>query len=192
MEIKFVIVLLIAALPAAIAGCSPQSEKNRPAEAVDRVKGEESTVENAARDSESAGTTIKVAMLTQDPDDPDVMQIFDPRLVRASVGDTITFVPTDPGHQSSSIEGMIPDGAQGWEGEIGEKVSYVFKEPGIYGFQCVPHYGAGMVGLVIIEGEGMTDNLESAKAVAHPGLAGRAFIEIFAEARARGLLSRDR
>ena len=137
---------------------------------------------------EANGTVIEVQMLTRDPDEPSGLQVFKPRLITAKVGDTVTFVPTDPTHQSSSIEGMIPEGARGWEGEINQSVSYVLPLPGVYGYQCIPHYAAGMIGLIIVEGDGMTDNLDAAKGVSHPGLAGREFTEIFEQAESEGML----
>ncbi|MEE4537765.1 MAG: pseudoazurin [Erythrobacter sp.] len=130
---------------------------------------------------EPNGNVIEVQMYTRDPEGSG-MQVFAPRVVRAQVGDTIRFVPTDPTHQSQSIDEMLPAGVEGWKGDINEAVEFVVPTPGIYGYKCNPHYAAGMVGLVIVEGEGMTDNLEAAKAVSHPGLAGREFDEIFAEA----------
>ncbi|MBD2841090.1 plastocyanin/azurin family copper-binding protein [Erythrobacter rubeus] len=137
---------------------------------------------------EANGTVIDINMYTRDPDDSSGLQVFKPRLITAQVGDTVRFIPTDPTHQSSSIDGMIPEGARGWEGEINQEVSYVLPMPGIYGYQCVPHYAAGMIGLIIVEGDGMTDNLEAAKAVSHPGLAGREFNEVFEEAESGGML----
>jgi pseudoazurin len=136
---------------------------------------------------EANGTVIEVEMLTRDPDGSG-LQVFKPRLVTAAVGDTIKFVPTDPTHQSSSIDEMIPAGVEGWEGEINKEVSYVVPTPGVYGYKCVPHYAAGMVGVVFVEGEGMTDNLEDAKAVSHPGLASREFDEIFQNAEEEGII----
>ncbi len=131
---------------------------------------------------EPNGTVIEIQMYTRDPDNPTGMQVFKPKLVTAQVGDTVKFVPTDPTHQSSSIEGMIPEGTRGWEGEINQEVSYVLPKPGVYGYQCVPHYAAGMVGMIIVEGEGQDANVAAAKEVSHPGLAGRVFEEIFTEA----------
>lgn len=137
---------------------------------------------------EANGTVHEVQMLTRDPDGSG-LQVFKPRLITAEVGDTVKFVPTDPTHQSSSIAEMIPAGVEGWEGEINKEVSYVFPTPGIYGYKCIPHYAAGMIGMVVVKGEGMTDNLEDAKAVSHPGLAGREFNEIFETAESEGMLS---
>ena len=128
---------------------------------------------------EANGTVIEIEMYTKDPDDSSKLQVYKPRLVTANVGDTIKFVPTNKTHQSSSIDGMLPAGVEGWAGKINEEVSYVIPAPGVYGYQCVPHYAAGMVGLIVVEGG---DNVEAAKAVKHPGLANRAFGEIFEEA----------
>ncbi len=144
--------------------------------------------DRAANDVEPNGTVIEILMYTVDPDDSSRQHVFKPRLVTAKVGDTIRFVPTEPSHQSSSISAMLPDGVRGWEGAINEEFSYVLPAPGIYGHQCVPHYAAGMVGVIIVEGEGKTDNLDLAKMSGHPGLGVPQFVEIFAEAEELGLL----
>ena len=143
----------------------------------------------AAPEVEANGTIIDINMYSRDPEDPSGLQLFKPRLIRAKVGDTVRFLPTDPTHQSSSIASMLPEGAAGWDGEINQEVSYVLPLPGIYGYRCVPHYAAGMIGLIIVEGEGMTANLEAAKGVSHPGLASREFTEIFEQAEADGMLN---
>lgn len=143
---------------------------------------------DAANEIEPNGTVIEILMYTVDPDDSSRQHVFKPRLVTAKVGDTIRFVPTEPSHQSSSISAMLPDGVRGWEGDINEEFSYVLPAPGIYGHQCVPHYAAGMVGVIIVEGEGKTDNLDFAKMSGHPGLGVPQFVEIFAEAEELGLL----
>ncbi len=171
----------------ALAACNGEEAETEDTMAEDQTEEvvEEEPEETAAAtdpEVEATGNVIEIQMYTRDPDDNSGMQVFKPKLVRAEVGDTVTFVPTDPTHQSSSIPEMIPDGARGWEGEINESVSYVLPLPGVYGYKCVPHYAAGMIGLIVVEGEGMTDNLEEAKAVSHPGLAGREFEEIFEEA----------
>lgn len=176
-------------------GESPASQTAEPeTEATEEAASTEEATETAeasapdAPEVEANGTVIDIQMYTRDPDEPSGLQVFKPRLIKAKVGDTVRFVPTDPTHQSSSIADMIPEGARGWEGEINQEVSYVLPKPGIYGYQCVPHYAAGMIGLIIVEGDGMTDNLDAAKAVSHPGLAGREFTEIFEQAEADGML----
>jgi len=137
---------------------------------------------------EANGTIIDINMYTRDPDEPRALQVFKPRLIKAKVGDTVRFIPANPSHDSSSIAGMLPTGARGWEGKINQEVSYILPVAGIYGYKCTPHYAAGMIGLIIVEGEGMTANLEAAKSISHPGLAAREFTEIFEQAEADGML----
>ncbi|MEO1649113.1 MAG: plastocyanin/azurin family copper-binding protein [Pseudomonadota bacterium] len=162
---------------------APAEEAAAPAEAPAEAAVEEAPAEEvveAAPAVEANGTVIEINMYTKDPDDSSALQVFKPRLVTASVGDTIKFVATDPTHQSSSIDGMLPEGVEGWEGKINQEVSYVVPKAGVYGYKCVPHYAAGMIGMIVVDGGG--DNVEAAKAVSHPGLAGREFGELFTEA----------
>lgn len=172
---------LAPALVAGLAGCE------RPQQVAAETPTPAPT-SSAVSDVEPTGRVIEIKMYTIDPDDPSEQHVFKPRLVTAQVGDTIRFVPTEPSHQSSSIATMLPEGVEGWEGEVNEEFSYVVPRPGIYGYQCIPHYAAGMVGVIIVEGEGMTDNLATAQVPGHPGLGNPEFYEIFAEARERGLI----
>jgi len=173
----------------ALSACGGENAENEDQMASEEMTEEAPAAEEAAEDTAAAsepeveanGNVIEIEMLTRDPDGSG-MQVFRPRLVEAEVGDTVTFVPTDPTHQSSSIEGMVPEGARGWEGEINQEVSYVLPEPGVYGYQCVPHYAAGMVGMIVVGDESEIQNVEEAMGVSHPGLAGDKFEEIFEEA----------
>ncbi len=184
-RISFIAAAMLAWSGLALSGCDrPIPEPIEAPEAIPAADFEELEVE-------PTGRVIDIFMYTVDPDDPGELHVFKPRLVTAKVGDTIRFIPTETSHQSSSIAAMLPEGSRGWEGEINEEVSYVVPAPGIYGFQCVPHYAAGMVGVVIVEGEGKLDNLERARDSAHPGLGVPEFVEIFAEAQARGLLEAE-
>lgn len=137
----------------------------------------------------AGGDTIEVRMLNVHPEDPRQRMVFYPRVVEVEVGDTVTFVPTEPGHQSSSSKGMIPEGTEAWRGRFNQPLSITFDKPGVYGYQCDPHVAAGMVGLVVVDGEGKLDNLEAAKSVRQVGLAARAWPEIWQEAEALGYLS---
>ena len=87
---------------------------------------------------------------------------FDPPLVKIKPGDSVKFVAADPGHSAESIEGMAPDGAKPFKGEIGKDVTVTFDKPGVYGVRCAPHYILGMVGLVAV-GDSYP-NLAAAKA----------------------------
>lgn len=151
-------------------------------EAVDEV------TEAAAPDT-GAAQTYEIQMYNRDPNNPAEAMVFIPRVLQVNVGDTVTFVPTDLSHQSASTDGMIPEGAEGWNGRINQPVSYTFEQPGIYGYQCIPHLAAGMVGLVVVDGPGKLDNLEAAKSVRQVGLASRRWPQIWEEAEAAGYLS---
>ena len=167
----------------ALAGCNTRADETPAPAPVETTAAQVAEAPASATEPEVEpnGTIIEVQMLTRDPDGGD-MQVFKPKTIKAKVGDTIKFIPTDPTHQSSSIAGMLPEGARGWQGEINKEVSYVVPKPGVYGFECIPHYAAGMIGLIIVEGEGMEANVAAAKAVTHPGLAGKKFAELFTEA----------
>ena len=88
--------------------------------------------------------------------------VFDPDLVRIAPGDTVHFIATDKGHDVQSIEGMIPDGGQGFVGKISQDLTVTFTVPGVYGIKCDPHLAMGMVGLIVV---GDPVNRKAAEAV---------------------------
>jgi len=104
--------------------------------------------------------------------------VFEPSLIEAAPGDTVTFVPTDKGHDAVSIDGMLPDGAQPFKGEMNKPVTVIIDKEGVYGVKCAPHYGMGMVALIVA---GKPVNLEQAKAVKQPGKAKKVFADLFAK-----------
>lgn len=57
------------------------------------------------------------------------MMVFEPDLVKVAPGDTVRFVPTNPGHNVESIKGMIPDGAEPFAGKVGKEFVITFTEP---------------------------------------------------------------
>jgi plastocyanin len=46
--------------------------------------------------------------------------------VRIAAGDTVNFVPIDPGHNAESVRGMAPERAEPFKGAIGKEVSVTF------------------------------------------------------------------
>ncbi len=136
-----------------------------------------------------AMTEHVVQMLNKHPENDKLRQVFFPRIIAVQPGDTVTFQATDRGHNSASTDGMVPDGAEGWKGSISKDVSVTFDTPGFYGYRCVPHASLGMVGLVVVEGDGKLDNLAAAQGVNQRGKAKAAWDEIWAEAEAMGLLA---
>ena len=53
-------------------------------------------------------------------------------------------------HNSESMEGLIPDGAEHWKSKIGEEISIVLEKEGVYIYKCFPHYANGMLGAIIV------------------------------------------
>ncbi len=105
------------------------------------------------------------------------LMVFEPDVVHVAPGDTVTFVATNPGHDARSIAGMIPEGAEPFAGKLGKDIRVTFTQPGVYGVECRPHYGMGMVAAVIV---GEPVNLATAAAVKHPKMAAKRFEGIFA------------
>ena len=106
------------------------------------------------------------------------VMVFEPDFVRVAAGDTVTFVATDPGHNAETIKGMVPEGAEGFEGKMGKDVTVTFTTPGVYGVKCKPHLGMGMVAAIVVD---EPVNLEAAKAVKNPGKAGKRFAELLGQ-----------
>lgn len=76
--------------------------------------------------------------------------VFEPTVTKVAVGDTVTFVPTQKGHNVEAIRDMLPVAAETFKGAAGEQLTVTFTEPGTYGVKCAPFAGAGMVGLVVV------------------------------------------
>ena len=105
--------------------------------------------------------------------------VFQPNLVHAAPGDTVKFVPTDKSHNVESIKGMIPEGAESFKSKMNEEITVTLDKDGVYGVKCSPHYGMGMVALIVV---GQPVNADEAKAVKQTGKAKAAFAELFGQA----------
>ena len=79
----------------------------------------------------------------------DGMMVFQPGLIRAEIGDTVRFVPTDRGHNVETIEGFIPEGYEMVLGAMDQEVILEITAEGLYGLRCKPHFGLGMVALIV-------------------------------------------
>ena len=91
---------------------------------------------------------IKVKMLNKDTDGNKM--VFEPMLIFAEKGDTVTFEPTEKGHMAASMNGMMPEGIKKFKGKINIAVSIVVSEDGLYGIKCTPHFANGMVALIAV------------------------------------------
>ena len=107
---------------------------------------------------------------------------FEPAFVKASVGDKVHFVPSDPTHNAQLISGMLPAGVAPDKGAMGKEYVLTVSKPGVYGVECLPHYSMGMVGLVQA-GPGPSPNLAAAKAVKLAPLAAKKMTPLLAQAK---------
>ena len=90
--------------------------------------------------------------------------VFEPAVLKILPGDSVTFEATDAAHNSASISGTIPEGAQEWNGGLSKDITVTFNVEGIYAYQCTPHAMMAMVG--IIEVGNNQNNLEKIKTIA--------------------------
>jgi pseudoazurin len=92
--------------------------------------------------------------------------VFEPALTKVAVGDTVTFIATDKGHNAQTIPEILPAGGESFKGAMGKDVSVTFTVAGAYGVKCAPHVGMGMVALVVV-GDAPA-NLDQAKTAEIP------------------------
>lgn len=75
---------------------------------------------------------------------------FVPQVIFIKPGDTVEWVGMQSGHNSASIEGMIPEGAEAWRSVIGQNFSITLTKPGAYIYKCEPHFSLGMLGAIVV------------------------------------------
>ena len=85
---------------------------------------------------------------------------FQPLVVFAEPGDTIVWQGM-AGHDTASMNGMVPEGAEAWQSKMGEIFSITVEKEGTYLYKCTPHASLGMMGAIIVGGN--TDNLATIK-----------------------------
>ena len=74
------------------------------------------------------------------------MMIFEPAVLKVSVGDTVNFVATDMAHNSKSV--LTPGGATPWNGAMSKYISVTLDTEGVYVYECTPHAMMAMVGVI--------------------------------------------
>ncbi len=73
-----------------------------------------------------------------------------PLVTYAKPGDTLKFMQM-AGHDTETVDGMLPDGAVKWKSKMGEEgFSVKLDKEGAYIFKCNPHMTTGMVGAVVV------------------------------------------
>ena len=74
--------------------------------------------------------------------------IFEPAVIKVSVGDTVHFKAIDAAHNSVSVDGMVPSGAASWASQLSQDISVTLDTEGVYVYQCDPHLIMAMVGVI--------------------------------------------
>ena len=85
----------------------------------------------------SEGSEHTVKMLNSGPGGT---MVFDPPVIKVSVGDTINFKSVDLSHNSASIAGMIPEGAASWAGMLSQDISVTLDTAGVSESHSAPHF----------------------------------------------------
>ena len=74
---------------------------------------------------------------------------FTPLHLFVKPGDTVKWVNMTI-HNSESMEGLIPEGAEPWKSNIGQEIAVTLDKEGVYIYKCFPHFANGMVGAIIV------------------------------------------
>lgn len=91
--------------------------------------------------------TVEVAMLNNSKEG---VMVFEPPVVQIALGDSVLFVPKQPGgHNSESVAG--PKGGPEWKSGYDQELRVTFDVPGVYFYKCSPHLALGMIGFVVVE-----------------------------------------
>jgi pseudoazurin len=88
--------------------------------------------------------------------------VFEPASLRVAVGDTVRFLPIDKGHDAAAVKELIPEGVAEFKGKMNQELVVAIEKEGAYVIKCSPHWGMGMVAL-IVAGEGAPANLDAVK-----------------------------
>lgn len=121
----------------------------------------------------------RILMYSAHPTDPARANVFEPAFLQIAPGDSVTFVPLDPSHNTASKKGMLPEGAEAWNSKVNEEFTVILTVEGVYGYVCSPHYEMGMVGIIVVGDP--SGNLSAATEVRQQGKAKAAFAALLAQ-----------
>lgn len=124
--------------------------------------------------------TIEVRMLNRGEHGS---MVFEPDYVALRPGGSIRFRVGHRSHNAASIEGMAPEGYDGFKGQIDEEIIVTFERAGFYGIKCSPHFGMGMVMLVRVGDTALPDGFLDVDMPARPR---KRFEEILTRAEGAG------
>lgn len=135
------------------------------------------TDNNMASEEDVSGTSADTAAQADEPKSEGAQNhvvtaeglVYNPLVVKINPGDSVSWRNMST-HNSESIDGLIPEGAEKWNSPMSENYQRTFTQEGIYVYKCTPHIGAGMGGVIIV---GEPVNLEQIKNADVTGGAGR-------------------
>ncbi|MCI0401158.1 MAG: plastocyanin/azurin family copper-binding protein [Gammaproteobacteria bacterium] len=84
---------------------------------------------------------------------------YEPIVVFIQPGDTVKWTNMS-GHNTASLDGLIPEGGEPWDSALGDNYSQKFEVEGVYIYKCTPHYSLGMAGAIVV---GQPTNFEQVK-----------------------------
>ena len=76
--------------------------------------------------------------------------VYSKEIASIEVGDTVTWVPTDKGH---NVEMISSPNDLKFKSKNNKEAKITFEVPGLYLYWCTPHKGMGMIGLVVVGGD---------------------------------------
>ncbi|MEM9440586.1 MAG: pseudoazurin [Pseudomonadota bacterium] len=120
----------------------------------------------------------EVQMLNKGPDGQTMW--YDPAILVAEPGDTITFLPTKKGHNSESM--LVPEGAEEWKSRMNKEITITVESEGVYAYKCTPHFGSGMIGFIVVGDPSI--NMEEVKGLRYAGKSKKVAEQLIAEIEA--------
>jgi pseudoazurin len=105
--------------------------------------------------------------------------VYSDKLLRVKSNDIVTWKSTNPGHNAEFIAQGYPAGAADMHGKISKDVSYAFEVPGIYVVKCTPHFGLGMIQVIVVDDN--LNNLDQVRKLTFPGKSKSVAESIFAQ-----------
>lgn len=85
---------------------------------------------------------------------------FTPLHLFIKPGDTVKWINMTI-HDSQSMEGLIPEGAEPWKSNIGQEIAVTLDVEGVYIYKCNPHFANGMVAAIIVGEANNMDQLDN-------------------------------
>ena len=111
--------------------------------------------------SQALAADVTVEMLNKDADGNKM--VYSEEIIRIGIGDTVTWVPTDKGH---NVEMVSSPNDMKFKSKNNKEASLTFEQAGIYYYWCTPHKGMGMIGIVLVgEDTSNFDQVSKAKAL---------------------------